>query len=74
MRNINQEFYSNINGSLCIFDRTKYFKSFVYLKCAKYQSSFPKIINLCDNGCTYLFEWDTPYAFKNCVTQEIEYY
>ena len=62
------------NGSLCLFDRTKFFKSFVYLKCAKYQSSFPKIINLYDNGCTYLFEWDKPYACKNCVTQEIEYY
>ena len=32
------------NGSHCLFDRKKFFKSYVYLKCAKYQSFFPKIL------------------------------
>ena len=78
-KSINAKYKSGLlleysNGSYCIFDRTKFFKNYVYLKCAKYQSSFPKIINLYDNGCTYLFEWDTPYACKNCITQEIGYY
>ena len=61
-------------GSYCLFNRNKRFKSYIYLKCSKYQASFPKIIDLYDYVCTYLFEWDTPYACKNCVTKEIEYY
>ena len=78
-KSINVKYKSGIlleysKGSNCLFDRTKYFKSYVYLKCAKYQTSFPKIIDIYDNGCTYLFEWDSPYACKNCITKEIEYY
>ena len=62
------------HGDICLNDNSKLFKAYIYLKCSKYQISFPRLIETLDNGCTYLFQWDTPYACKNCLTKEIDYY
>ena len=41
----------------------------------------PKLIKVLDgknilnlDGCTYLFEWQTDFACKNCIKSQIEYY
>ena len=60
-------------GDICLTDSTKKYKSYLYLKCNKYEISSPKLIKTKDNNCTYIFEWPSPNACKNCLTKEIKY-
>ena len=61
-------------GDICLTDSTKKYKSYLYLKCNKYEISSPKLIKTKDNNCTYIFEWPSPNACKNCLTKEINFY
>ena len=61
-------------GDKCLNDYSRKYKAYIYLKCAKYQISFPELIDTFDNECTFLFQWDTPYACKNCLTKDIGFY
>ena len=61
-------------GDICLSDSNKNYKSYLYLKCNKYEISSPKLIKTKDNNCTYIFEWPSPNACKNCLTKEISFY
>lgn len=61
-------------GDKCISDPNRNYKSYLYLKCNKYEISSPKLINILDNNCTYVFEWFSPYICKNCVVKELKKY
>ena len=61
-------------GEKCLFDNKKYFKAFIYLKCSKNKNTYPKILKTLDNECIYIFQWNTPYACKNCISKEIKKY
>ena len=58
-------------GDACITDKNKNYKVYLYLKCNKFEISSPKLINIKDNNCTYIFEWNSPYACKNCIVQDL---
>lgn len=60
-----------VEGDVCLNDKTKKYKSYLYLKCNKYNISTPKLINIIDNQCTFIFEWESPFLCKNCITQEL---
>ena len=61
-------------GDTCIYDHTKKFKSYIYLRCAKSEFSIPTLTFIKNNKCTYIFQWDTPYACKNCLKDDIVHY
>ena len=61
-------------GDICLSDSNKNYKSYLYLKCNKYEISSPKLMKIKDNNCTYIFEWSSPNACKNCLTKEINFY
>ncbi len=61
-------------GDICLSDHTKRYKSYLYLRCNKYEISSPKLLKVKDNNCTYIFEWPSPNICKNCVVKEIQSY
>ena len=61
-------------GDICLSDHTKRYKSYLYLKCNKYEISSPKLLKVKDNNCTFIFEWPSPNICKNCVVKEIQSY
>ena len=58
-------------GDICLSDPSKRYKTYLYLKCNKYEISTPRLVKVKDNGCTYIFEWNSPYICKNCITSEL---
>ena len=61
-------------GDTCITDKDKNYKVYLYLKCNKFEISSPKLINIKDNNCTYVFEWISSYACKNCIVKDLVTY
>ena len=58
-------------GDVCLNDVTRKYKTYLYLKCNKYEISTPKLINVFDNKCSFIFEWASPFICKNCITSEL---
>ena len=61
-------------GDTCLSDPRKKYKTYLYLKCNKYDISTPQLKKVSQNGCTFIFEWTSPYLCKNCITSEITNY
>lgn len=78
-KSLNVRFKSGVlieydEGETCIYNKEKKFKAYVYLKCMKNDFSFPKLVDIKEDKCTYIFEWDSPYSCKNCLTKELTHY
>ena len=58
-------------GDICLNDLNRKYKTYLHLKCNKYEISTPKLINVFDNQCTFIFEWASPFICKNCITSEL---
>ena len=44
----------------------------MYLNCVKNEISVPKLVNVSDNQCTFIFEWNSPFLCRNCIVKELQ--
>ena len=72
-KNINSNIIIEIEkGDYCINNNNKRYKSYLILKCNKTEFSFPKLIKKLDE-CTFVFEWKSPSACKNCLIEDLQF-
>ena len=61
-------------GDSCLNNPNLNYKSYINLKCNKYDVSFPVLNKVLNNKCTFIFDWNTPYACKNCLTKDLTHF
>lgn len=61
-------------GDICLNDPKRNYKSYINLICNKYEISSPILKKVIDNKCTFIFDWVSPYACKNCITQDLTHF
>ncbi len=61
-------------GDSCLSDPSINYKTYINLKCNKYEISSPILNKVLNNKCTFIFDWNTPYACKNCLTQDLTHF
>ena len=61
-------------GDSCLNNPNINYKSYINLKCNKYEISSPILNKVLNNKCTFIFDWNTPYACKNCLTKDLTHF